>query len=98
LERLNLSSNGAGAALLPALVSLLRSNKRLQQLDISCNDLGSVAGGELRAALVANAALTGFDVRKCGLGEEVEEAVMEEMLGRQVRRERIRLVPSAGQA
>jgi Ran GTPase-activating protein (RanGAP) involved in mRNA processing and transport len=91
LERLNLSSNGAGVGLLPSLCSMLRGNKGLSELDVSSNSFSEHVAQELVSA-VSSSALLGLDVRGCGLGATAEAAISEEMLGRLAKIERKRLL------
>jgi Ran GTPase-activating protein (RanGAP) involved in mRNA processing and transport len=91
LERLNLSSNGAGVGLLPSLCSMLRGNKGLSELDVSSNSFSEHVAQELVSA-VSSSALLGLDVRGCGLGATAEAAISEEVLGRLAKIERKRLL------
>ncbi|WIA35791.1 hypothetical protein OEZ86_004180 [Tetradesmus obliquus] len=91
LERLNISSNGAGAGLLPSLCSMLRSNRTLAELDVSSNTFSEHVAQELLSA-VSSSALLGLDVRGCALGATAEAAISEEVLGRLAKIERKRLL------
>jgi hypothetical protein len=91
LERLNLSSNGAGVGLLPSLCSMLRSNRTLTELDVSSTTFSEHVAQELVSA-VSSSALLGLDVRGCALGATAEAAISEEVLGRLAKIERKRLL------
>eukprot|EP00879_Flechtneria_rotunda_P009172 GHRR01009602.1.p1 GENE.GHRR01009602.1~~GHRR01009602.1.p1 ORF type:complete len:439 (+),score=139.70 GHRR01009602.1:208-1524(+) len=97
LERLNISSNGAGLGMLPALCNMLRFNKGLVELDVSSNNFGSRMGLELLNAVNSNVGLMGMDVRGCNVGSQVETGVTEEMLSRMEKKERSRLLGSQHQ-
>lgn len=91
LQRLNLSSNGAGVGVVPAVCSMLRSCGSLQQLDLSCNQLGERLSTDLMSATSVNSGLAVLDVRGCGLGAEVEGALRDLMLAREAEREAAKL-------
>lgn len=91
LQRLNLSSNGAGVGVVPAVCSMLRSCGSLQELDLSCNQLGERLSTDLMSATSANSGLAVFDVRGCGVGAEAEGALRDLMLAREAEREAAKL-------
>jgi Ran GTPase-activating protein (RanGAP) involved in mRNA processing and transport len=91
LQRLNLSSNGAGVGLVPAVCSMLRSCGSLQELDLSCNQLGERLSTDLMSATSVNTGLAVFDVRGCGVGAEAEGALRDLMLAREAEREAAKL-------
>lgn len=93
LERLNLSSNGAGMGLVPSLCTMLRSNRTLIELDVGSNSFGEHLGQELLNAVVSGSqVLMGLDVRGCGIGADAESAIQEEILTRLGKKERKRLL------
>lgn len=91
LQRLNLSSNGSGVGLVPAVCSMLRSCGSLQELDLSCNQLGERLSTDLLSATSVNTELAVFDVRGCGVGAEAEGALRDLMLAREAEREAAKL-------
>ena len=54
LQRLNISANAAGPGTAAAVVALLRLNNTLTELDVSCNQFGEDACGNVRRALEQN--------------------------------------------
>lgn len=87
LQRLNLSSNGAAVGVVPAVCSMLRACGNLQELDLSCNQLGERLSTDLLSATAMSAGLTAFDVRGCGVGVEAEGALQQLMLERVAKKE-----------
>lgn len=96
LQRLNLSSNGAGVGIVPAVCSMLRSCGTLQEFDLSCNQLGERLSTDLVSAAVLNTGLVAFDVRGCGVGAEAEAALQQLMLDRVAEKEASKLFAWAG--
>jgi Ran GTPase-activating protein (RanGAP) involved in mRNA processing and transport len=96
LQQLNLSSNGAGVGVVPAVCSMLRACGSLQELDLSCNQLGDRLSTDLTSATATSAGLTAFDVRGCGVGVEAEGALQQLMLDRIAQKEAAKLFAWAG--
>lgn len=99
LQRLNLSSNSAGVGVVPAVCSMLRCCGTLQEVDLSCNQLGERLSTDIvSAAASSSAALAVLDVRGCGVGAEAEGALQQLMLDRAAEREAGKLYGWAGGA
>jgi len=96
LQRLNLSSNGAGVGVVPAVCSMLRSCGSLQEFDLSCNQLGDKLSTDLVSAAGSNTGLFAFDVRGCDVGDEAEQALQQLMLDRVAEKEAGKLFGWAG--
>jgi hypothetical protein len=96
LQWLNLSSNGAGVGVVPAVCSMLRACGSLQELDLSCNQLGERLSTDLLSATAMSAGLTAFDVHGCGVGVEAEGALQQLMLDRVAENEAGKLFSWAG--
>lgn len=97
LQRLNLSSNGAGVGVVPAVCSMLRCCGSLQEVDLSCNQLGQRLSTDIISAAGASSmVLSALDVRGCGIGAEAEGVLQQLLLDRAAEREAAKLFAWAG--
>jgi hypothetical protein len=82
LRHLDVSSNGAGFAVVPSVCSMLRANTSLTELDVSCNAFGERLSTDLVAAVASNRSLSAVELRGCGVGAAAEHAVCSMLLER----------------
>ena len=75
IKVLNLSSNRLGCGSSEAVRDLLKLNRNITKLDLSCNELTQKGGLNIIEGLKYNTSLTSFDVRLTGVEKNVDITV-----------------------